>query len=319
MTLQCGHGCVQRRQIGDVERRERGVDLLDEARQHLARTELDEPRAAQRLRRRDVVRPPRRLGDLAEHHVLDLGGIGGMDPSRHVRDHGDLRCVERDAVEDGRQLLARRLHELRVECPRRRERNRALDAKLFRRRGRRRDLRLVAGEDDLRRRVDVRGRAARLRAQLVQLRGRGAHDGDHAARRGLARLLHEAAARLQHRQRRVEVEDARRAERAPFAEREAGRRRERRRAPLLEREVGGVARHEDGGLADVGFRQRLGRSLETDRLQVEAEDGVRLVEKFHRRGVRLGEIPAHSGHLGPLARKNAAIRHDAESPELVWI
>ena len=40
------YGGVERREVGDVRRDERRVDLRDEARKHLARAELDERRAS---------------------------------------------------------------------------------------------------------------------------------------------------------------------------------------------------------------------------------------------------------------------------------
>ena len=93
-----------------------------------------------------------------------------------------------------------------------------------------------------------------------------------------------------------------------FIERKPTRGRERRRTPFLKQRIGRVAHHEDGRLADVRLRQLLGGPLEADLRQVEAEDGVRLVEQRHDFGI-LGEVLAHARHLGPLAREDANVCH----------
>ena len=235
-----------------------------------------------------------------------------MGLARNIGKHRELRRGKGDTIEDGGELLARRLHELRVEAAGSRKRNRTLDTKFLGDRSGRGNRVLRTGENLLRGGIYVGDRATSLFTERIQLFWRRADDGNHARRRRLACLLHEAATRLENLERRVEVEDSGGTQGAPLAKREPSRARKLRRSALLEREIRRVARHEDSRLADVGLRQLLGRAFEADFLKVKTEDGVRLVEQGHRLGVCLGKILAHPRNLGALARKHATVLHSSD-------
>ena len=64
---------------------------------------------------------------------------------------------------------------------------------------------------------------------------------------------------------------------------------------------GREAGDEDGRLADVGRLQGLGRAVEAERPEVEAEDLVGAVEQGAGRGQLAVELPAHADGLGTLA------------------
>ena len=192
-----------------------------------------------------------------------------------------------------------------MERARRRKRNRPLYAKLAGRLRRGGDLRLGAGKHLLRGGVDVCNRAAALRAKLFKLIRCRANNRDHSGLHRLAGLLHEPAAGLENLEGRVEVEHAGRAQGAPLPERKPRRAGEIDVLRLFKRTVRGVARHENRRLADVGLDELLRRPFEADLLEVEADYGVRPVEKRHRLGIALREIPAHSRRLRALACKHA--------------
>ena len=76
---------------------------------------------------------------------------------------------------------------------------------------------------------------------------------------------------------------------------------------------GRQAGHEDRRLAHVGRLERLGRPLEAERPQVEAEDLAGPVEQRADRGQLLVQLPAHPDGLGTLAgEQEGDLGHDRD-------
>src|SRR4051812_17023485 len=104
--------CIGRLQARGLDLRAVGEDALAEAGEHLAGTDLDEPRRARRVQ--------------GEHRLApaDRAGQGGGQLSAHVaerlraraRDDGEARLAELDRVEPLAEGLHGRLHQRRVEC-----------------------------------------------------------------------------------------------------------------------------------------------------------------------------------------------------------
>ena len=161
--------------------------------------------------------------------------------------------------------------------------------------------------------------AARPVAQVAHGGLVGAEDGDHAAGGGVGGGLHRLAALPHHAQAVAEAHGPREDQGGVLAEAEAGgagaggdhvglRR--------LQRFEGGEAADEDGGLADDGGVEPLGRALGADRGEVVAEHLGRLVEQPPRRGQGFAELPAHADRLAALAgEEEGDLRHgDPPSP-----
>ena len=136
-----------------------------------------------------------------KHGRNDLGGQSGLDGGRirdcgsgGVGEHGEARCGERDGRQESRERRPRGLHEARVIGAGDIERHHFLHSALFRTGDGGGDPRLFTGNDDLARRVEIRGLDFEVAAEFSHPAPLFSDHGRHAARSCLTGLLHQAPA-----------------------------------------------------------------------------------------------------------------------------
>ncbi len=307
VSLQLRQRFLQARRVFHIQRLQCGIDLLEQAAEHLAGTDFDEEIGAGGFQRLHAIDPAHRAGDLANQRVAR--GVGrGDQVAGHVGGDGNSRIVHREPGKHTRHFFLRGLHERTVEWSADRKHDGAARAfGLAKRRGLL-DRRGSARDDGLARRVEIgrlhdqAGFARGLSASLGHLRGIEREHGGHGSLPRRNGLLHGAPASLHGAHRIGKGERARNDVRRPLAQRMPGGER-RRNAVLGEDARCRHAHRHDGRLRVLGQAQIFFRPFETEARKREAERRIGLGKGLSGNGKSFGEIAAHANGLRTLPRK----------------
>ena len=233
--------------------------------------------------------------------AADRLGIAHLDGI----DIADNRHAGLDHVrvgQSGGKRLVGGLHQARVEGPGDGEFHRLPRAVFLREGDGHDDFRSLAREDDLPRSVDIGDIHIGGGGEFADAVLLSADDGGHSAVGSLAGLLHGAGALVHEAKSGFKIKSPRSGVGGEFTQRQAGGGVELERGELfLQHREAGESVDIQSRLANRGFGQLLGRSLERDTAEWIPKNRVGFFEQRGGGGKFGGEVLAHANGLGALA------------------